>query len=398
VRPGTVPTASSAPAPPRRIVLLRGNAANIPELRTWEVLGDGYDVSVLVPDANERDVSALAFAQVPVRTVGGRMPGGRVGKLATRAVGDRYLGLADALRGADLVHAAELGYWFSWQAARLKRQLGFALVLTVWETIPFVESYRNVRTRRYRRDVLAATDHYLATTARARDALVLEGAPADRISVAPPGIAVERFAVAQRAAPPADGRHLILSIGRLVWEKGHQDLLRAVALLRARGRDDVRVLIVGVGPEERRLRGVARDLGLDDVVELRGYVEHDELPQVYAQASCLVLASLTMRYWEEQFGMVLAEAMAGHVPVVASASGAIPEVVGESGALFRSGDWVGLADVLERGPLVAPPATRRPPDPARLARYTREAQAARLRAVYDDLLGAPPAGLRSASV
>ena len=381
-----LPGATSSPARPRRVVLLRGNAANIPELRTWEVLGDGYDVTVLVPGTNDADVSALELTQRPITTVGGRMPGGRIGALATRAVGDRYLGLSEALRGADVVHAAELGYWFSWQAARLKQELGFKLVLTVWETLPFVDAYRNVRTRRYRRDVLAATDRFLATTERARDALVLEGALPERISVAPPGIAVERFAVAQTAAPPADGRHLILSIGRLVWEKGHQDLLRAVALLRSRGRDDMRVLILGVGPEERRLRGIVRDLGLDDVVELRGYVEHDELPKVYAQASCFVLASLTMRYWEEQFGLVLAEAMAGHVPIVAAASGAIPEVVGESGTLFQSGDWVGLADVLERGPLAGPPAARRAPQPERLERFTRQAQAARLRAAYDGVL------------
>lgn len=369
-----------------RIVLLRGPHANVPELRTWEVLGDGYEVTVLVPEANEADVSALEIGQVPIRTVGGRMPGGRVGRLATRAVGDRYLGLEDALRGADVVHAAELGFWFSRQAAQLKRALGFKLVLTVWETLPFVDAYRNVRTRRYRREVLAATDRFLATTARARDALVLEGAAPERIAVAYPGIAVERFAVAQQARPPADGRHLILSIGRLVWEKGHQDLLRAVALLRARGRDDMRVLILGVGPEEKRLRGVVSDLGLDDVVELRGYVEHDRLPEVYAQASCFVLASLTMRYWEEQFGLVLAEAMAGHVPIVAAASGAIPEVVGESGTLFPAGDWVGLADVLEQGPLAGPLAARRAPSPERIERYSRAAQAARLRDAYEHVL------------
>jgi glycosyltransferase involved in cell wall biosynthesis len=392
---GAVATSSSRA---RRVVLLRGNAANVPELRAWEVLGEGYDVTVIVPDANERDVSGLGLSQRRIRTVGGRMPLGRMGRLATRALGDRYLGLADALHGADLVHAAELGTWFTWQSARLKAELGFKLVLTVWETIPFVEAYRNVRTRRYRREVLAATDRFLATTARARDALVLEGAPPERISIAPPGIAVERFAAAQRSAPRPDGRHLILSIGRLVWEKGHQDLLRAVALLRARGRDDMRVLIVGVGPEERRLRGVVRDLRLDDVVELRGYVEHDELPRIYAQASCLVLASLAVWSWEEQFGLVLAEAMAGHVPVVAAASGAIPEVVGSSGTLFEPGDWVGLAGVLDHGPLAGPPAARRAPEPDRLERYSRRAQAARLRAAYDELLDPPQAGLRSATV
>src|SRR5206468_3665147 len=137
------------------------------------------------------------------------------------AVGERYLGLAERLRGADLVHAAELGYWFSWQAARLKPKLGFRLVLTVWETLPFVDAYRNVRTRRYRRDVLGAADLYLATTERAATALRLEGAPAERIVVSPPGIDAERFGAARAATPRADGPHLVLSVGRLVWEKGH---------------------------------------------------------------------------------------------------------------------------------------------------------------------------------
>lgn len=375
---------------PRRVVVLRGTAANPWDLRPWEDLGEGYEVSVLVPDANRYDVGALRRVRaVPVRTVGGRLraAGARAGALATRAVGERYLGLEPLLRGADLVHAAELGYWFSWQAARCKAALGFRLALTVWETLPFADAYRNVRTRRYRREVLAATDLFLATTERARAALLLEGAPAQRIVVAPPGIDVERFGAAREPAPRADGRHLIVSIGRLVWEKGHQDLLRAVALLRARGRDDVRVLIVGVGPEERRLRGVVRDLALDDVVELRGWVPYDELPRVYAQASCLVLASLPTPFWEEQFGMVLAEAMAAHVPIVAAASGAIPEVVGESGTLFGPGDWAGLAGVLADGPLATAPGTRRAPERERLERYSSAAAAARLRAAYDELLG-----------
>ena len=177
----------------------------------------------------------------------------------------------------------------------------------------------------------------------------------------------------------------MLSIGRLVCEKGHQDLLSALALLRSRGRDDVRALIVGVGPEEKRLRAVAADLGLADRVEFRGWVPNDELAAVYASASCLVLASLPTPFWEEQFGMVLAEAMAAHVPVVAAASGAIPEVVGESGTLFGAGDFVGLADALSSGPLAGSPGARRAPEPSRLERFSAPAAAARLRAAYDEL-------------
>ena len=66
-------------------------------------------------------------------------------------------------------------------------------MLTVWETLPFLDAYRNVRTRPYRRLTLEAADLFLAATERARDALLLEGADPDRIRVAPPGIDQERF-------------------------------------------------------------------------------------------------------------------------------------------------------------------------------------------------------------
>src|SRR3954452_23976163 len=310
----------------RRVVILRGHNVNPWELRSWERLGPGYDVAVVVPEGNLYE-TGLELERLPISTLGdrfSRLPG-HVGALATRALGERYLKLEERLRGADIVHSAELGYWFTWQAARLKAQLGYRLVLTCWETIPFADAYRNVRTRRYRREVLAATDLFLATTERARQALLVEGADPARIAVAPPGIDVDRFA-AGRVPAAQDGR-LVLSVGRLVWEKGHQDVLRAVALLRQRGEGaDLRVLIVGSGGEERRLRRVIADLGLQDRVELRGTVPYDELPSVYARAACLVLASLPTPFWEEQCGMVLAEAMAAHLPLVVSTSGAIPEV------------------------------------------------------------------------
>jgi glycosyltransferase involved in cell wall biosynthesis len=369
----------------RRVVVLRGRQANPWDLRPWEELGDDYRVEALVPEGNQYDTSLLKLDRVAVETVSDRMPIGRIGALATRAIGERYLALEKHLAGADIVHAAELGYWFSWQAARLREKLGFKLVLTVWETLPFLDAYRNVRTRRYRRDVLAATDLFMATTERARAALLLEGAPPERVIVSAPGIDLERFAAARDARPPEGGGHLLLSAGRLVWEKGHQDVLRALAELRRSGRDDVRAVVVGQGPEEKRLRRYASDLGVEDAVRFAGGVPYDEMAAYYAQASCLVLASIPIPYWEEQFGMVLAEAMAAHLPIVASASGAIPEVVGGSGTLFSPGDWRGLADVLEAGPLAGPPAARRAPEAERLERFSSAAAAARLAAAYDAL-------------
>lgn len=361
-----------------RVLLLRGHNANPWDLRPWELLRDEYDVSVLVTGSNRFQLEDLALSAVPVRALRDRLPRGRAGELASRLPGDRYLDLERHLAGVDLVHSAELGVWFSGQPAALKERLGFRLVLTVWETIPFRDTFRAFRGRAYRREALRHTDLFLAATERARSCLLLEGADAGRIVVAYPGVDIERFAGTAAGAPT---EHLLVSPGRLVWEKGHYDVLRAVATLRTRPR----VLFVGEGPERGRLQRYATELGLADRVEFRA-VPYEEMPSVFAAATCVVLASLPIPLWEEQFGMVLAEAMASGAPIVASTSGAIPEVLGGSASLFAPGDWAGLARLLGEGPLAQPPGTRAAHDPELLRRYSLEAAADRLRTAYRRVL------------
>jgi glycosyltransferase involved in cell wall biosynthesis len=360
-----------------RVVLLRGHNANPWDLRPWELLRDELDVAVLVTGSNRFDLEDLALRVERVRSRRDLLPAGRLGDLAALLPGDRYGGLEEALRGADVVHSAELGVWFSGQPAALKGRLGFRLVLTVWETIPFRETVRAFRGRAYRRQALAHADLYLAATERARRCLLLEGAPADRIEVSPPGVDTARFAAA--AEPPAE--HVVVSPGRLVWEKGHYDVLRAVASLER----PPRVLLVGAGPERERLLRYARELGLGGRVEARA-VPYAEMPAVFARASCVVLASLAVPLWEEQFGMVLAEAMAAGAPILASTSGAIPEVLGPRAQLFAPGDWPELARLLEAGPLARPPGERARHDPELVRRYSLEAAAERLRAAYGRVL------------
>jgi hypothetical protein len=169
-----------------RVVLLRGHSANPWDLRPWELLRDEYDVRVLVTGSNTFDVSGLGLPVERVRAVRDLLPRGRAGDLATLAAGDRYLGLEEHLRGADVVHAAEIGVPYSHGPAVLRGRLGFKLVLTVWETIPFGDAYRRFRGRRYRAETLPQVDLFLAATERARRALLLEGAAPERVEVAPP--------------------------------------------------------------------------------------------------------------------------------------------------------------------------------------------------------------------
>jgi glycosyltransferase involved in cell wall biosynthesis len=178
---------------------------------------------------------------------------------------------------------------------------------------------------------------------------------------------------------------MVLSPGRLVWEKGHQDVLRALALLRRRGEapPEARIVIVGAGEEGDRLRDYAGELGIEDAVEVREFVSYEEMPALYAQATCMVLASLPVWSWEEQFGMVLVEAMACGVPILASGSGAIPEVLGDSGLLFAPGDWVGLTGLLRDA--LANPRPHVVAEPDRVERFSAAAAAERLAEAYDTL-------------
>jgi glycosyltransferase involved in cell wall biosynthesis len=389
------------------VVIVRGHQANPWELRPWEQppLAERFAVEYVRSRRGWFDTRSLALQSRTALTMRDLLPPGRLGDLAVRVPGDRYLAPARALRGADIVHAQELGYWYSMQAARLKPRLGFKLVLTVWETIPLLDAYRNVRTRGYRRATLAAADLFLAATERARTALLLEGAPAERIRVCPPGVALERFAAARtRAAQEAAGRPgaeprtpVIVSPGRLVWEKGHQDVLRAFALLRREHGDEgalgARVLIVGSGPEEQRLRAYAHELGIADAVEFAGFIPYEQMPALYAHAACIVLASLPTWSWEEQFGMVLAEAMAAGAPILASSSGAIPEVAGARARYFVPGDWPALAtllrDVLAHASVEDEAGSGAGAQAREGPSYSLEVTAECLAEAYAELLGAP---------
>jgi glycosyltransferase involved in cell wall biosynthesis len=378
-----------------RVLIVRGHLATPWELRPWAELPQRFEVSYLLTRSNQFDTAAIPLHAQRVTSLRDRFPRGRIASVVASMVGERYLADADsAYAAADIVHAEELSFWFSADAARRKNRHGFKLVQTVWETLPFLRAYRNRHARRYRDEVLTATNLFLPATERAREALLLEGIDDDRIVVCPPGIDVERFGTAAATSP---AEHVVLSPGRLVWEKGHHDVLRAIAVLARQGLHP-RVRIVGQGPEEGRLRAYARELGLADRVDIRP-VAYEDMPAVFASASCMVLASLPSAtaqlhvfdvpraFWEEQFGMVLAEAMAAGLDILASETGAIPEVLQGQGRLFAPGDWPGLARQLGEGPLRRAPGERVSYPELLVHRYSATAMADRLAAAYDELLG-----------
>jgi glycosyltransferase involved in cell wall biosynthesis len=132
-------------------------------------------------------------------------------------------------------------------------------------------------------------------------------------------------------------------IGRLAPEKGIDTLLHAAARMQS----PIQVLIVGSGPERAALQTLAGQLGIVERCRFVEAVPQEDLVDYMVALDLLVLPSRTAVNWKEQFGRVLVEAMACRVAVAGSASGAIPEVIGDAGRIFPEGDASALAAILD---------------------------------------------------
>ncbi len=113
----------------------------------------------------------------------------------------------------------------------------------------------------------------------------------------------------------------VLFLGRLIRQKGVDDLLRAAALMRARPR----LRIAGDGPERRRLQALAADLGVD--ARFHGFVEGAAKEALYREAALLCVPSREVGRLSEGAPLVIAEARQYGLPVVATAVGGIPEMM-----------------------------------------------------------------------
>ena len=150
-----------------RVVLLRGHNVNVWDLRPLERCRTSSTSACSSPARTCTTSPGLGLPRVDVAHAARPLPAGRAAGAAAYALGERYLGLDEHLRGADVVHAAEIGTWFTAQAARLKQRLGFKLVVTVWETLPWRATFRWPRERRYREAILPEIDLCIAATQRA---------------------------------------------------------------------------------------------------------------------------------------------------------------------------------------------------------------------------------------
>jgi len=193
-------------------------------------------------------------------------------------------------------------------------------------------------------------DHVTTICQGLKSDIVGRGIAEDRVSVIPNAVAADSFVadpdvdLALKAELGLHGKTVIGYIGSFYAYEGLDLLLTAMPALLAR-RPDLRLLLVGGGPEEARLAELARSLRIGDNVRFVGRVRHEDVHRYYGIVDLFVYPRHSMRLTELVTPLKPLEAMAQTRLVVASDVGGHRELVrdGETGVLFKAGDPNALA-------------------------------------------------------
>jgi glycosyltransferase involved in cell wall biosynthesis len=218
---------------------------------------------------------------------------------------------------------------------RLARRLGIHTVLSTAESLPRGHSlrqrFRRERSLRLAQGIIGANKLALALATKRRPSIPHVNLP--QIGVTP---------------PPALARvpHPGLSIGfvgRLVPERGLDLLFRACVGLA--GKWTLRV--IGTGPSQEELEALAERLGISARVSWLGPLPRTAVDEVWPRLDCVVFPARTTPRWVATAARGALHAMANGVTVVASDSGALPEIVGDTGRIVPEEDVPALATALQ---------------------------------------------------
>ncbi len=239
-----------------------------------------------------------------------------------------YYGLLLRDRGIDHIHVHH-GYYSSWIAMVAARLLGIPFSMTLHGSDLLMQAaFMNTK--------LLECEFCITVSEYNREHILAHYPSVDRnkVLVHRLGVEVPLLPSTTRASARTNQIPVLLAVGRLHPLKNHIFLLQACFLLRECG-VRFRCVIVGDGPERRKLDFLIHELGIADVVRMVGHVPHENIGEYYESADLVVLTSLS-----EGVPLVLMEAMARGKIVLAPAITGIPELVesGKTGFLYAAGD------------------------------------------------------------
>lgn len=311
------------------------------------------------PSEAEETVDGWHFYRTLVPPGGSSLPGlGEVRQMKQTQA--RLLQVAKDVR-PDILHAHS-PVLNAIPALRVGEALGIPVVYEVrafWEDAAVDHgtttegSLRYRLTRRLETHALRRANHVFTICEGLRSDIVARGIAASKVTVIPNAVDIESFSVggepdlALKTRLGLDGATVLGFIGSFYAYEGLDLLLAALPQLLAR-RPDVRVLLVGGGPQDAALKAQAAALGIADKVIFTGRVPHAEVQRYYDLVDVLTYPRHSMRLTELVTPLKPLEAMAQGRLLVASDVGGHKELIrhGETGLLFKSDDASSLAQTL----------------------------------------------------
>lgn len=308
--------------------------------------------------ADVEDVDGLRFYRTPVPPSGPPI----INELRQiTATGIRLEQLARELR-PDILHAHS-PVLNAIPALRVGKRLGIPVVYEIrafWEDAAVDHGTTREGSLRYRFTrgletwVLRRVDHAFTICEGLRKDIVGRGISADRVTVIPNAVDIAGFQLsgaadaALKSRLSLDGAMVIGFIGSFYAYEGLDLLLDAFPAMLAR-RPELRLLLVGGGPQEANLKAQAERLGIADKVIFTGRVPHSEVSHYYDLIDLLAYPRHSMRLTELVTPLKPLEAMAQGRIFIASDVGGHKELIrdGETGRLFTAGSAAALAEVAE---------------------------------------------------
>lgn len=132
----------------------------------------------------------------------------------------------------------------------------------------------------------------------------------------------------------------IVCISRLIERKGINFLLEAIKKLKNK---NIKLILVGKGKQENELQKLAKYLEITDRVEFKGYVDHDDISDIYQESDLFVLPS-----FNEGMSNALLEAMASGLPVISTDTGGTSELIDGNGILIQKGSSDEIARAISK--------------------------------------------------
>ena len=327
----------------KKVAIIRGADLNKFEMQNYYPLHNcDFELLGVTSTKPHSQLDGIKFPVHKLRMLGDFSKNVKFHAGVNKFFGDDQLmfGFESLVKNYDIVHTAEIHNYYSYQAIKAKvKGLISKVVITVWQNIPLTGN-ANAALSKMKKIIIQNADLFHVVTQQSREALLLEGVNPNKIKLIPYGVDKLKFKFNQQKRELIraklnidDNVTLVLGIGRLVWEKGFDFQIYAIKKILLDQYKDIKLIILGKGPRLNYLQFIINELELNEVVQIIEDVNYDQINDYYSAADIFVLSSLILENWQEQYGMVLPEAMTNGKPVIGANSGAIPEVIGDAGLI-----------------------------------------------------------------